>query len=221
MLTSQTILAMLMVCLAAVPSWAGGGGASVVYDFAKRFPDAVVANALMSGTKAGTATSGGVRRSAVLLHPGGSGDATATYQFELPAVRAGERLVMTFGAGMSDGFEKNDAAHPSDGVRFVLRVDGRDEFERELTDVGWADGALDLTDKAGKRIEVVFATNPRTNSNYDWASCWHDYRLAVITRVLFMPMWFWVGGDQLADCYASFDRATQAFADLGCSELLS
>jgi len=57
-------------------------------------------------------------------------------------------------------------------------------------------------------------------AGYPWADCWYDYRLAVITRVLFMPMWFWVGGDEPTEVYANLHRATQAFVDLHCAELL-
>jgi hypothetical protein len=56
--------------------------------------------------------------------------------------------------------------------------------------------------------------------NYGWADCWHDYRLAVILRVLFMPMWFCLSGSPLSWWKRSLERAFQSFADLGCLELL-
>ncbi len=56
--------------------------------------------------------------------------------------------------------------------------------------------------------------------NYKWTECWNDYRLAVILRVLFMPMWFWVTGSPDSWWQRSLVRVMQAFEDLGCLELL-
>ena len=56
---------------------------------------------------------------------------------------------------------------------------------------------------------------------YDWHACWNDYRLAVILRVLFMPMWFWTSGAPEAFVWASFERAMAAFMDLSCVDLLT
>ncbi len=55
--------------------------------------------------------------------------------------------------------------------------------------------------------------------NYDWPALWYDYRLAVITRVLFIPMWFWYGKPSF-DAWHHLHCAMQAFEDLDCSELL-
>ena len=55
---------------------------------------------------------------------------------------------------------------------------------------------------------------------YTWADCWHDYRLAVIVRILFMPMWFWNSGAPDAMIWLSLERAWQAFDDLDCHSLL-
>ena len=58
-------------------------------------------------------------------------------------------------------------------------------------------------------------------ADYDWRACWDDNRLAVILRVLFMPMWFWTSGAPLASVWVSLERATAAFTDLDCAELLA
>lgn len=57
--------------------------------------------------------------------------------------------------------------------------------------------------------------------NDSWADCWHDYRLAVLLRVLFMPMWFWSSGAPESSWLGSLGRAMQAVEDLKCVELLS
>jgi hypothetical protein len=55
---------------------------------------------------------------------------------------------------------------------------------------------------------------------YEWTDCWGDYRLAVLLRVLFMPMWFHMSGAPDAFWERSLERALQAVEDLGCLELL-
>ncbi len=55
---------------------------------------------------------------------------------------------------------------------------------------------------------------------YDWDDCWQDYRLSVILRVLFMPMWFWVTGSPASWWLTGLDRAMEAVEDLRCLELL-
>lgn len=56
--------------------------------------------------------------------------------------------------------------------------------------------------------------------DYAWTDCWHDYRLAILLRVLFMPMWFRLGGSPETFWERSLKRATQAVEDLSCLELL-
>jgi len=55
---------------------------------------------------------------------------------------------------------------------------------------------------------------------YDWVDCWQDYRLSVLLRVLFMPMWFWLSGSPDSLWERSLERAMQAVEDLGCLDLL-
>jgi hypothetical protein len=56
---------------------------------------------------------------------------------------------------------------------------------------------------------------------HTWQDCWHDYRLAVITRVLFMPMWVWSSGQPATAWWPDLERAMQAFSDLGCADLVT
>ena len=57
--------------------------------------------------------------------------------------------------------------------------------------------------------------------NYTWHDCWTDYRLAVILRVLFMPMWFWLSGASESLWKRSLVRAMQAIEDLECREFFA
>ncbi len=56
--------------------------------------------------------------------------------------------------------------------------------------------------------------------DYTWDACWRDYRLAVILRTLFMPMWFFVSGSPESWWRGCLTRAMQAFDDLHCMELV-
>jgi Ser/Thr protein kinase RdoA (MazF antagonist) len=55
---------------------------------------------------------------------------------------------------------------------------------------------------------------------YSFDDCLNDYRLAVILRVLFMPMWFWKSGADAAWWKRSLVNAFQAYEDLNCQHLL-
>ena len=55
---------------------------------------------------------------------------------------------------------------------------------------------------------------------YEWSDFWEDYRLAVILRVLFMPMWFCLSGSPNSRWVRSLERTMQAVEDLGCLELI-
>ncbi|KKL46811.1 hypothetical protein LCGC14_2341840, partial [marine sediment metagenome] len=55
---------------------------------------------------------------------------------------------------------------------------------------------------------------------YEWHDCWDDYRLAVILRVLFMPMWFFLSGSPESWWQGCLERAMEAVEDLHCLELL-
>ncbi|MGC9350068.1 MAG: phosphotransferase [Anaerolineae bacterium] len=56
--------------------------------------------------------------------------------------------------------------------------------------------------------------------DYPWEVCWHDYRLAVVLRALFMPMWIWSSGQPARAWWHGLECAFQAFEDLGCDSLL-
>lgn len=55
---------------------------------------------------------------------------------------------------------------------------------------------------------------------YTWPDCWYDYRLAVLLRVLFMPMWFWNAEAPEAVWQGCLVRGLQAAEDLRCAELV-
>jgi hypothetical protein len=58
---------------------------------------------------------------------------------------------------------------------------------------------------------------------YDWQACWHDYRLGAIKNLL-VPFWAWADGTWTEHAephrWGQFERATCAFQNLNCEELL-
>jgi Ser/Thr protein kinase RdoA (MazF antagonist) len=56
---------------------------------------------------------------------------------------------------------------------------------------------------------------------FTWEDCWSDYRLAVVTRVLFMPMWQWSSGQPRRDWSRNLEHALLAYEDLGCAQLVA
>ncbi len=172
-----TMLAAITLLATIVPG-AFAGGATSVYDFVKRFPDAKVTNAMSPGIVRGE--SAGVMKPAIFLHPSLPGETTAEYAVELPKLKSGEKLLAVYSAGLRDGIRMNDAASPFDGVTFALKINGKTEFEANLKDFGWIDAATDLTSQAGKKVKVTFVTRGNKNTNYDWA-LWgapHIFRLS-------------------------------------------
>lgn len=58
---------------------------------------------------------------------------------------------------------------------------------------------------------------------YDWETCWRDYRLGAIGNLL-VPLWAWVDGTWTEHTshhrWRQVEMATRAFEDLKCAELL-
>jgi Ser/Thr protein kinase RdoA (MazF antagonist) len=55
--------------------------------------------------------------------------------------------------------------------------------------------------------------------DYDWEQCWHDYRLCAI-RILLYPVWMHAEGRSPTTWWPILERASLAFQDLECANLL-
>ena len=161
-----TVLLLLVAMLLAIPR-PSSAGITIAYDFGDHFRDAKVADALSA--KPGQWTSGGIKKRGFSLHPTQK-NAIARYEVTLPSIAPGERLILTFSAGLNDGLKTDDPKNPFDGVRSSVKIEGKQIFSADLSETRWVDGAADLTSFAEKQIEVVFITDSKGNSNYDWAS---------------------------------------------------
>ena len=111
----------------------------------------------------------GVLKDAVFLHPQRIGrPARAEFALALPRIASGERLLLAFDIGLSDGIP--EAGHARlDGVRFAVEAEGKRLFESDWRESRWQSGAVDLTALAGRTTRLAFLADPKANLEYDWA----------------------------------------------------
>jgi hypothetical protein len=110
----------------------------------------------------------GVLKDAVFLHPQRIGrPARAEFALALPRIASGERLLLAFDIGLSDGIP--EAAMPP-RRRALRRGSGRKAPVRVgLARKPLAAGAVDLTALAGRTARLAFLADPKANLEYDWA----------------------------------------------------
>ena len=107
----------------------------------------------------------GIRKSAIDAHPpwqGISGDTFGEWNLSLPD---SSHIRLEFDIGLAEGSEK------SDGVTFIVSVQGDEVFHRHHTQPQWQHISLDLTPYRGQHIKLRFTTNPgpKENTGWDWA----------------------------------------------------
>ena len=146
---------------------------TTVYDFVSHFDRDRVVNAQEATVT--VAASGGVRKRSLFEHPRDENEALISFDVPLPP-EAGDGLWFVFSLGLRDGVKFDDPAHPADGVRYAVEVEGERLFQTVHAETRWQPYALDLTPYAGRRVRVVLLTHPNGTSNYDWA-LWGEPRL--------------------------------------------
>ena len=107
--------------------------------------------------------------SAIDAHPpyqGISGDAFGEWTLSLPDT---PRLRLEFDVGLQDGSEN------SDGVTFIVAVQGKEIFRRHYNEQRWEHFSLDLTPYRNQRVTLRFTTTPGPvgNGAWDWAVWGH------------------------------------------------
>ena len=107
----------------------------------------------------------GIRKSAIDAHPpwqGISGDAFGEWNLSLPD---SSYIRLEFDIGLAEGSEN------SDGVTFIVSVQGDEIFRRHYAEQKWEQIHLDLTAYRGEDVKLRFTTNPgpRENTGWDWA----------------------------------------------------
>ena len=111
----------------------------------------------------------GIRKSAIDVHPpyqGISGDAFGEWTLSLPDT---PNLRLEFDIGLRDGSEG------SDGVTFIVAVQGKEIFHRHYNEQRWKHISLDLTPYRNQRVTLRLTTTPGPvgNGAWDWAVWGH------------------------------------------------
>jgi hypothetical protein len=161
----------------------GLGVIDELYNFVATFGQAQISNA--ESTSASTQDyAGGVSKPALFEHPRAEGEARIEYTLALPQLKSSERLILHFSIGLRDGVDFDTPQTKPDGVQFAVEVSGERRFEAVSEVCRWEEHAVDVSDFAGKRIQVGFLTNCNGagNTNFDWG-LWGNPRLLKLARV--------------------------------------
>ncbi len=116
--------------------------------------------------------SGGVRRDALSAHPpwsgvDGWGQVFAEFDLDLPLSDRG--LFLDWYAGM------HDSARDTDGVTYIVEVDGQRVFERHVSRQGWQPTLADLSAFAGRKVRLRLIADPGPEHRASWDLCaWGD-----------------------------------------------
>jgi len=118
-----------------------------------------------AGAQPATCTVGGVERRGILAHPPNRGSTTVHVPLRLPATPS--RFAVH--AGIADG-------STSDGVVFIVAVNGTESVRRRMLPGAWAPVETDLGRWAGREIVLSLTTDSDGAYDCDWA-VWGEPRI--------------------------------------------
>ena len=107
----------------------------------------------------------GVRKPAIDVHPpwqGLIGNTFGEWEFSLPE---SPHIRLEYDIGLQDGSEN------SDGVTFIVSVQGNEIFRQHHNAQRWKHISIDMTPYRGQRVKLRFTTTPgpKGNTGWDWA----------------------------------------------------
>ena len=128
-------------------------------------------------------SSGGVEKAALFAHPPAEGYTRIQYTVTLPQVESNENLILQFSIGLRDGVDFELPHTKPDGAQFAIEISDERRFEGVSEVCRWEEHLIDLSDFAGRAVQIVFLTNCNGagNINYDWA-LWGNPRVLKLIR---------------------------------------
>jgi len=154
----------------ATAAWADDGFVHVAKDFVADFKPSFAVNSLNASANS-EERCGHPPMPGIFLHPQNADDSVVTYRaVQVPPAGDEWRPFLLFHIGLRDGIPWDDEVRAPNGVRFSVRVGGREVFGEERRGEGWAFRAVDLSEWAGTAPDFELRTNAIDgNTNYDWA----------------------------------------------------
>ncbi len=153
-----------------------------VYNFVDEFQHSQSSD--VEKTSASTQDSaGGVEKAALFAHPPAEGYTRIQYTVTLPQVESNENLILQFSIGLRDGVDFELPHTKPDGAQFAIEISDERRFEGVSEACRWEEHLIDLSDFAGRAVQIVFLTNCNGagNTNYDWA-LWGNPRVLKLIR---------------------------------------
>jgi len=182
------------------------GSLWVVADLIDQFDIKLAGNHHPNATRpVGTRQSGRATHRALYQHPANEKDSTITYAIKLPSKRDVGRTAFLGWSCVLDSVLKEDKDKIANGVRFILRVNGKQIFSRDQMPGNWLPILLPLDEYAGQTVQLQLATNAiNGHTSYDWAY-WGD------PQVVVLPAAKHVANNQI-DCFAGLLIAPASLA---------
>ena len=161
--------ALLVIAPSATGDFLASDYVTVEKDFVADFDPGLVRNS-MSSFASQDERSGRQSLPGIFLHPQGMDDAVAACpDVAMPPADPRRETFLVFRIGFRDDipWEKEGGTN---GVRFIVAVDGKTIFSEDHAGIGWQPRAVSLAASAGKSVRIDLRTNAIDgHTGYDWA----------------------------------------------------
>lgn len=128
-------------------------------------------------------SAGGVAKPGIVQQPLGVDTARSEYRLSLPQVEDEAKLILHFSTGLRDETDSDTPQTKPRSVRFSIEISDDRHFEEVSTETKWNEHAIDLSERAGKEIQVTFLTS-RDESRDDGnnSALWGNPRILKLIR---------------------------------------